>query len=221
MLILAFDTTASSLCASLLDDEKILAQNLILESGRQSELLIPEIEKILTGQKVWYNDLGLIAATSGPGSFTGSRIGLTAARTIKLATNLPLILVNSCEAIAFKYRAKSGKIFVTLDAAMDEFFCAEFLAENGKVKTVMEPCLASAEDLIKIAPKDDFLLCGSGKKIAKEILKNYQFEISEDEDFLSADLVGLLALEKFNNGEISKNLDPLYLRMPRVEMRKK
>ena len=219
MLLLSFDTTSSILSTSLLEDEKVIAKNSIFENGKQSELLIPEIEKILKENKIWYQDLDLIATSSGPGSFTGTRIGLTAARILKLSTNLPLILVNSCEAAAFKYRDKSGKIFVTLDASMNEFFCAEFLT----LKQVSEPQLAKPNELSQIAPQEKFLLCGSGKKIAAEILKkeNFQFKMSDEEDVIEADLVGLLAYKKFRAGEISENLNPIYLRMPRVEQRKK
>ncbi len=216
MLTLAFDTTATTLSTSLLDDKKILAKNTIFESGKQSELLIPEIEKILRQEKIWYQDLDLIAATNGPGSFTGSRIGLTAARSLKIATNLPLILVNSCEAITFKYRQHSGKIFVALDAASDEFFCAEYFVENEKIKEVMEPCLTRLDELSQILPKENFFLCGSGKKLVKT-----KCEMSDEDDILEADLVGLLALEKFHAKNFPKNLDPIYLRAPRISARKK
>lgn len=102
MLILAFDTAGSDLSAAILNEEKVLSKNTISESGKQSELLIVEIEKLLREQKIWYQDLDLIVATKGPGSFTGTRIGLTAARVIKAATNLPLILINSDEVKNFK-----------------------------------------------------------------------------------------------------------------------
>lgn len=102
MLILAFDTAGSDLSAAILNEEKVLSKNTIFESGKQSELLIVEIEKLLREQKIWYQDLDLIVATKGPGSFTGTRIGLTAARVIKAATNLPLILINSDEVKNFK-----------------------------------------------------------------------------------------------------------------------
>lgn len=219
MLLLSFDTTSSILSTSLLEDEKVIAKNSIFENGKQSELLIPEIEKILKENKIWYQDLDLIATSNGPGSFTGTRIGLTAARILKLSTNLPLILVNSCEAVAFKYRDKSEKIFVTLDASMNEFFCAEF----STLKQVLEPQLVKPDELSRIAPQEKFLLCGSGKKIAAKILEkaNFQFEMSDEEDVIEADLIGLLAYKKFCAGEISENLNPIYLRMPRVEQRKK
>jgi len=214
-LILAFDTSASGFSVALLADKKILSKTAISESGKQSELLIPEIEKILLQNKIWYQNLGLIATTNGPGSFTGTRIGLSAARTLKLSTNLPLILVNSCEAIAYKYREKSEKIFVLLDAKAGDFFYAEY----GK-----QPDLARLEDLHQIFPKEKFFLCGSGKKIAAEILEkeNYDFEMSQEEDEIEADLIALLALEKFTkNNEGSKNLEPIYLRAPRITERKK
>ena len=214
-LILAFDTSASGFSVALLADKKILSKTVISESGKQSELLIPEIEKILLQNKIWYQNLDLIATTNGPGSFTGTRIGLSAARTLKLSTNLPLILVNSCAAIAYKYREKSEKIFVLLDAKAGDFFYAEY----GK-----QPDLARFEDLSQIFPKEKFFLCGSGKKIAAEILEkeNFDFEMSQEEDKIEADLIALLALEEFTkNNRDSENLEPIYLRAPRITERKK
>ena len=245
-LILAFDTSSSGFSVALLADKKILSKTVISESGKQSELLIPEIEKILLQNKIWYQNLDLIATTNGPGSFTGTRIGLSAARTLKLSTNLPLILVNSCEAIAYKYREKSEKIFVLLDAKAGDFFYAkygkqilkqvqddgvdvEFRAQispyrHPELVSGSVPRLARLEDLHQIFPQEKFFLCGSGKKIAAEILEkeNYDFEMSQEEDEIEADLIALLALEKFTkNNKDSENLEPIYLRAPRITKRKK
>ncbi len=223
MQTLAF-STSSCLSVALLSEQKILSKNIVYENNKQSELLIFEIEKTLTQNKIWYEDLDLIAATNGPASFTASRIGLSVARTLKIATNLPLILVNSCEAIAYKYRYKSGKIFTVIDASMDEFFCAEFFSKNQKIEQVTEPFLARVEELLEILPKTNFFLCGSGKKIAAEILQkqNRSFEMEEGKDEVTAELVGLLAYERFQeNFETTENLEPIYLRSPRIEKRKK
>ena len=88
MYILALDTSSNSLSIALNNDNNTLSELTISPSSNQSEILISEIEKILAKNHISYQDLSLIAATNGPGSFTGSRIGLTAARTIKLATNI-------------------------------------------------------------------------------------------------------------------------------------
>jgi tRNA threonylcarbamoyladenosine biosynthesis protein TsaB len=223
MKILSFSTVESSISVALLDGEKIIATNSITEDGKQAELLIPQLEKILRENKISYEDLNLIATSNGPGSFTGTRIGLTAARTLKLACNLPLITINSCEAIAYKYRQISGGIFTVIDAKMNEFFCAEFFCENQKIKQISEPKLIRLDELLNTFPSEAFFLSGSGKKIAAEILKKdgRNFEMSEEEDLVSADLIGLLAYEKFLNGEKNENLDPIYLRDPKISERKK
>ena len=223
MLTLAFDTSNSNLSITLFFNQEIIGKKIVNESHRQAELLIPEIEIILNQNKIWYQNLNLITTINGPGSFTGVRIGLTAARTIKLATNLPLLLVNACEVAAYKYRKNSGKIVTVLDAKMDEFFYAEFLSQNNKITQLVEPSLLKAEDLSNKNISEKFLLCGSGKKIAAEILKksHNNFEISEGEDLVESDLIGLLAYEKFCNSYESPNSDPLYLRDPKITARKK
>ncbi|MBU6338452.1 MAG: tRNA (adenosine(37)-N6)-threonylcarbamoyltransferase complex dimerization subunit type 1 TsaB [Rickettsiales bacterium] len=220
MKILAFDTTNSTLSVAILEDSKVLAKNTIYESGKQSELLIPEIEKVLKKCNIWYEDLNYIAATSGPGSFTGIRIGLSVARTLKIATNLPLILLDSLEVLAFKHREKSSEIFVTIDAKMDEFFIASF-KEN---KQILKSQLVKIHDVSSFAPKSEFILCGSGKKIIAPLLtkNNFQPIIDEKDDVIEADLVGLLAYEKIcNTEEVTTNNDALYLRKPQITKRKK
>lgn len=214
MLTLAFDTNFSGFSVALLSNQEVIYQKIIEENGRQSELLICEIENLLKTNNINYHDLDLLATTNGPGSFTGTRIGLTAAKAIKLATNLPLILVNSCEVIAFKYRLKPN-IFVLIDAKAGDFF----YSHNDQ-----EPKLARFEELPEIFPKENFFICGSGKNIALEILqeKKMRFEISDEQDEIEAKFVGLLAYEKFQKkGGDLKNFDPIYLRSPKISERKK
>ena len=206
MLTLAFDTSSSALSIALFSNQKLLDKHTIFENSLQSQLIIVEIEKILKKNKIWYQDLDLIATINGPGSFTGIRIGLSVARTIKIAINKPLILVNSCEAIAYKYKKYQGKIIALLDAKMDEFFIAEFLCQNEKLTTLKEPYLIKSNELESFLPKDDYLICGNASK---------------SQDQLEADLIGLLAIEKFQNDDANQNSNPLYLRMPKIEKRKK
>lgn len=215
MLILAFDTNFSGFSVALISDDKVIYQKIIEENGRQSELLIPEIENLLRLNNINYGDLNLIAASKGPGSFTGTRIGLTAAKTIKLATNLPLILVNSCEVISYKYRQKFENIFVLIDANAGDFF----YSYNEE-----EPKLTNLEELLEILPKESFFLCGSGKNIASQILQEKQisYQYSQEKDEIEAGLIGLLAREKFKQETENINkFNPIYLREPKISIRKK
>jgi tRNA threonylcarbamoyladenosine biosynthesis protein TsaB len=215
MKILAFDTSSSGFSVALLLKQEIVGKVMISEAGKQSEFLILEIEKILKENKIWYQDLDLIATTKGPGSFTGTRIGLTAARTIHLSTNIPLTLFNSCEVVAYKNRHKSPNICTILDARAGDFF----YSHNSS-----EPKLVRIENLLESFPEGDFFLCGSGKEAAAEILRteNRKFQISESKDEIEADQLAFLAFEKFQKGEkVLDNLDPIYLRAPRISERKR
>lgn len=215
MLTLAFDTCNNIISTALLRDGHLLSQNTIYENSKQAEFLVLEIEKILQENNIWYQDLDLIATVNGPGSFTAVRIGLTCAKMIKLATDTPLILLNSCEVVARKYLHEK-KIIAINDAKMDEFFGAKFSVENKKIITIAEPLLLRLEDLNDFLNEDDFFLCGTAKKII-----GGNFIMSEEDDNVEADLVGLLGYEKFIDGYFNDDDSPLYLRSPKIEKRKK
>lgn len=221
MKILAFDTTSSFFSVAIAENDQIIAKKIIEEAGKQAEFLVLEIEKILESQGISYQDLDLVAVTNGPGSFTGSRIGLVVGRTIKLATKVPLILLNSCEVIAYKYRQKSEKIIAAMDAAMGESFCAQFSYKDGILTTIKEPFLSESQDLSQEFLGDGYFLCGSGKSDVANVLKDKIKQISQEEDRVEAPLIALLAYDKFKNGEETDNLNPLYLRNPKIEKRKK
>lgn len=227
MLILAFDTTSNSISIALSKDKKMLSKKSIIGGFNQSELLLSEIEEILKQHNIWYQNLNLISATKGPGSFTGCRIGLTVAKTIKLATNLPLILLNSCEVIAYKYQKelskKSAKILVTLDARANEIFYCEYNFNENLAIGEKEPNIMSLDEILKIIPKEKFLLCGSATKIIDEILQKKSinnYEIAPEFKAIEAQYIANLAYEKFQNNFESTNLDPIYLREPNITKRK-
>jgi len=154
--ILAFDTTNATLSVAILFNQKLVAQKNILENNKHSEMLIPAIEECLRQVKIWYQDLSAIAFTNGPGSFTGIRVGYSCAKALKIATNLPIIAVNSLEAIAYSYlncnatsssleRAGEEKsnnperperILVVNDARLGEFFIQEFIIKNNQLNNI-------------------------------------------------------------------------------------
>jgi len=212
MKILAFETLSSAVSTALMVDTKITSYNISSDKTKQSEILVSEIERILKENNLWYHDLDWIACSSGPASFTGTRIALACARSIRIATKIPLILMNSCEIIAHKYYGYKGEIISLIQANSEEFF----FARSGQ-----EPQLVTKENLANVLPKTKFLLCGSGKKAAAQIIANPQFEMTEEEDEIRANLIVSLALQKINNGEVKEAIEPIYLRSPNITQRKK
>lgn len=221
MLSLAFDTI-NGLSVALLEDDKIIANSVILESSKQSEMLIYEIEKILKSKNIWYQDLDLIISNKGPGSFTAVRVGMSAVKAMKIAINTPIILVNACEALAYRHRETSKKIITAIDALGDEFFYAEFLRNEDDVIEVKQPVLASVSEITKYFSKEKFLLCGSKSDFLEEILKkeNFEFEIAKDNNApIDAGVIGLLGYKRFLKSGGSLNFEPLYLRSARITKR--
>lgn len=220
--VLAFDTTGSGISIAILKDDKIISAKEISAGNMQAEILIPTIEECLNEATIWYQDLDLLAVTNGPGSFTSIRVGFTTAKALKLATNLPLIAINSLEAIAYEYK-NSGykKILVVMDAKLDELFIQEFLVENNILKSVTEPQLISTGEIGDFLPKEKFFLAGNAQELISDSLKNHQYFSSGKSDYVNATNIALLAQGIYKNNPEEINSDALYIRKPRISERKK
>jgi len=217
MKILSFDTTNATLSVAILFDKKLVAGKNILENNKHSEMLIPAIEECLSQAKIWYQDLDAIAFTNGPGSFTGIRVGLSCAKALAITTNLPVISINSLEAVAYSYVNERKRILVVNDARLDEFFIQEFSTENNQLKPSFEPMMIAVEELKNFLPKEQFILAGSAKNMIKDNLENAI--ISDEEDFIDAKNIALLAAEKYLPNHDSKS-SALYIRQPKISQRK-
>ncbi len=220
MKILAFDTTNATLSVAILFDKKLIAQSNIFENNKHSEMLVPTIEECLGKADIWYQGLDAIAFANGPGSFTGIRVGYSCAKALAITTNLPIIAVNSLEAIAYSYleqAQKCGKILVVNDARLEEFFIQEFIIKNQQLKASFEPMMISIDELKDFLPNEQFLLAGSAKNMIKDNLKNAI--ILPQEDFIDAKNIALLAQEKYSQNHDLKS-SALYIREPKISQRK-
>lgn len=94
-------------------------------SFHNAKTLLTGIDSVLKNASLTYADLGAVACSVGPGSFTGLRIGLSAARAIRLATGLPLIPVNTLEA-TLAAAPEAAKGWVMLDAARGQVYAQAF-----------------------------------------------------------------------------------------------
>lgn len=216
MYILAFDTSSNSLSIALNKDQENLEEITISPSSNQSELLLVKIAQILKNYNLSYQDLDLISTTNGPGSFTGSRIGLSAARIMKLSLKKPLILLNSCQVIAYKYQEQLSNhknIFVALDARANEIFYANYQSINDITQNNIKPQITTINNIKTILPQENYFLCGSGANIIDP--NNLK------KDVIEAKYIGYLAFLLSQQKQYSQNLNPLYLRSPKITKRKK
>src|ERR1700733_7113355 len=100
-LILQIETATTSCSIALASDGNILAIKEVNERNIHAEVITRFIEEIITSAKITYDDLDAVAVSSGPGSYTGLRIGVSTAKGLCFAIDKPLIAVETLEAMAY------------------------------------------------------------------------------------------------------------------------
>lgn len=163
MNILAFDTAHAICSVALKRGEEIYALD-ERESRQQGLYLLPSIDRLLKEANLSLRDLHAIALGIGPGSFTGLRVGCSAAKAIGLAYNLPIIKLSSLQLLAETAYQLHGynQIFVANMAKQNHYYCAEYKLLSGNNHLT----LVGKESLIKIEQNDqkgssDALTAGS------------------------------------------------------------
>jgi tRNA threonylcarbamoyladenosine biosynthesis protein TsaB len=134
MLILAIDTALDACAAAVLDTEtgKLIAQESQAMKRGHAEALMPLIGRVISASGTAFVDLGRIAVTTGPGSFTGLRVGLSAARGIALAANIPVVGVTTLTAYAAPIVSRNGEhpVVSAIDARHDHVYL-QVVSGNG------------------------------------------------------------------------------------------
>jgi len=144
-IILAIETSTGPCSVALWKNGGIAAY---LENSKpvmQSASLIPMIEEALVKSGTQYQDLSAIACTIGPGSFTGIRVGLAAARGIAFAAKIKTLGFTTLETLAFAARVQSNPITAIINAGKGEVYYQHFA--SGPFKTVSEACLGKLESI--------------------------------------------------------------------------
>jgi tRNA threonylcarbamoyladenosine biosynthesis protein TsaB len=126
-------------------------------------MLVLEIKNLLDANKINFNDLDLTVVTHGPGSYTGIRVALAVSKIIKITVQKPILTVNCCEVLAYKYSKNYSKINVAIQANKDEVYFAKYVANNN-LEEVASPIISSVDDILLEIKEDEFL-CGSANKI--------------------------------------------------------
>ncbi len=149
MLILAIDTALDACAAAVLDTEagKLIAQESQAMKRGHAEALMPLIGRVIAQSGVAFAGLDRIAVTTGPGSFTGLRVGLSAARGIALAANKPVVGVTTLTAYAAPVVSQNGEqpVVSAIDARHDHVYL-QVVSGNGS--SLIRPRVAPIEEAL-------------------------------------------------------------------------
>jgi tRNA threonylcarbamoyladenosine biosynthesis protein TsaB len=164
VLILAIETSAQAGSVALLTDESLVTQVVMPTDRRSAQSLAPAIDQLLRSAGVKPAELGLVATTIGPGSFTGLRVGVTTAKTLAYAVGCQCLGVDTLEVIALQQIVQPtaaqqlaelpiGELHVVLDAQRKELFLARFRLEGEEPVRVGENTIVPAgEWLASLTP---------------------------------------------------------------------
>lgn len=215
MLVLGFDSAGTGLSAAVLRDGAVAAARAVTQERGQAEILMPMIADLLAEARADAAALDLIGVATGPGSFTGLRIGIAAARGLALATGVPAVGISRFAAIAalFPEEQRQGRaLLVALDTRRDDFFLQLFTDRP------QEPFLAAAEAAARRLPRVPLLLAGDAAGRLAPALAGRDVVIADDPDRPCAEAVARLATAQLLAGVPVTPPRPLYLRPPDTTM---
>ena len=133
MKILGIDTTGQTAGAALLDGDRLLAEFSLNYKLTHSQTILPMIAELLERTETAREDIGFIACSAGPGSFTGLRIGAATAKGIALALGRPVIPVPTLDALAYNVYETDGIICPIMDARRQQVYSAFYTWTDGRL----------------------------------------------------------------------------------------
>tara|TARA_B100000073_G_scaffold340293_1_gene339918 strand:+ start:60 stop:728 length:669 start_codon:yes stop_codon:yes gene_type:complete len=213
-IILNIETSSTNCSVSLSNNNKLID---CLEKDSpnysHSQKLHSFISELMEKNNISFKDLDAVAVGIGPGSYTGLRIGLSAAKGICYALDIPLISVSSLENMVSNIQFE-GVIISTIDARRDEVYSCIF-DKDKKVLREEIPEIINSKSYINYSKTDKVLIVGNGQKKCKEIIdfnNNFNWNINIQKP--SASNMGDIAYKKFelNDFEDIAYCEPKYLK---------
>lgn len=221
MLMLCLESSAKTASAALFEDGKFLGQYFQADGLTHSRTLLPMAESLLKNTDHALSDLGCVAVAHGPGSFTGLRIGMAAAKGLAWALEIPAVGVSTLEAMAMGGPTAEGTLLCCcMDARRQQVYNALFEVRNGKPVRLTEDRAISIAELQQemTSYHKAWILLGDGAELCYNALDKEQLDVHLAPEGLrlqSARGVGLAALDKPLG--TADGLLPVYLRLSQAE----
>lgn len=219
MKILAIDTSTTHSSCAVMDDNNIVGDFSINQSMSHNEILLVMVDEMLKKLNIDIEDIDLFVAVTGPGSFTGIRIGVTVVKALAMALNKPIVAVNTLEALSFGVFSDKKKIPL-IDARGERVYYGVYEGINNK--NIVAPALLTIDELLEeFSDKGEFVFVGDCVNLYKDrILENKNFEITPAclNSCISKNAC-VIGKQKYERGDISDcfSLSPEYVRLSQAQ----
>jgi tRNA threonylcarbamoyl adenosine modification protein YeaZ len=229
MKILALDTSGLTASVALIDDNILTAEYTIHYQKTHSQTLVPMMNELKESLELELHTIDAIAIASGPGSFTGLRIGAATAKGMGFALQKPLVPVPTLEGLAYRFYSSPHRICPIMDARRGQVYTGVYTFRKQEEAYELQTLVTGGPmDILEILDRlntseEETIFLGDGVPVFREIIqKNAHFPYAfapAHQNLQSAAAVAALGIRYFQQGITTtpEAFDPLYFRLSQAE----
>lgn len=222
MKILGIDSSAKSASVAVIENGKVISNFYINTGLTHSQTLMPMLENVLNCANVAADEIDLIAVNKGPGSFTGIRIGVAAAKGLADTKGIMTCGISTLESMAYNLVGSDCTVAAVMDARCSQVYTALFKVSDGQIERLTDDSAMAISELSELlSTYDDVVLVGDGADLCYKTMSVVLPKIkisAESQKYQNAVGVCLAAENKSDEDYTEgKNLVPEYLRLPQAE----
>ncbi len=224
MIILAFDTSTPTGSVAVLEDDTVLAEVAVTSQQTHAKRLVSAVDSTFGMTGLTISDCDGFAVTTGPGSFTGLRIGMSTVKGFGFATKKPVTGVSTLDALAYQFPSFPHLICPLLDARKGQVYTALYeCIDHMKWKRVIESCAVEPGQWLEQI-RDLCLFLGDGTSVygalIREILGDLAYFAPPYLNRVRASVVGCIGMRQILDGQIVDvdRLGPQYIRKSDAEI---
>ena len=222
MKILAIDSCSNVATAAILADGVLVGEFVLNNKVTHSTKLLPQIEYMMQNAELKFSDIDLFVVTTGPGSFTGERIGVATAKALAHAVNKPMVGVSALQSMAYNMPYTDFLLCPIMDARREQVYTATYKWQDDELITIKDDRAMALDDLLDEID-ENVVFFGDGVPVFKEKITE---KLGTKAHFAPAHLqqlkggsVAECGFAKYNKGKACNyaELVPTYLRLSQAE----
>lgn len=226
MYILAIETTGTKCSVAITDENGKITEFENYERFAHLQSLIPMISELLESTQLKIEDITAIAVSQGPGSFTGIRIGVTTARALAQALNIPAVEVPTLRSFVYHSADRDGAVCPVFDARRNQVYGAAYIYdENGEAIEIVKGGAYTLDEYMSLLidssrqfERKKLFFCGDGANAYREAIEKAAtsagLEVEIEDVIQQASFIARLGLELYKKGQAVPYglIEPDYMR---------
>ncbi len=229
MRILGIECTATPVSCAVLEDGKLKGEFFLNLKTTHSQTLLPMVESVLKLSGLELKDIDVVAATAGPGSFTGVRIGISAVKGLCFADEKPCIPVSVLESMAYNLIGQNCIVCACMDARCNQVYNALFEVKDGVIirlcddrALMIDECLNDLAEIYNKSPETPIFAVGDGAELFVRTTEGKGVPIKLPPEHMKLQRASSVCFVAEKKALVGDKVDPdtllpVYLRLPQAE----